>query len=539
MSARSSTLASLLALAACTPETAAPVDELAPAEAWGEATPAPAALRRLTAAQYAAALHDLFGDDVVVPAATGPDLPLAGLVAAGSSVASYAPRAVESLESAAFSVADQVVSDPARRARILACDPATPPDAACRTETLRRVGRRAWRRPLTPSQLGRLTAVSDQAAEALGDPWQGLAFGLAALLQSPNLLYRTEVGTPDGGLRRFDDHELASRLSFLLWNTGPDEVLLDAAEAGELRTREGRLAQAERLLDDPRARAGLRAIFEDAWGLGGLDDLRKDPTLFEHAHPELGPDAREETLRLVEHLVLDADTDIRTVLSTRQTFLNPRLAALYGLPAPDPEGWRLVDLPASSGRRGLLGQAAFLALNAHAVSSSATLRGKAIRVRLLCDEIPNPPVNVDTSIPEPSGTTRTLRDRVAEHLTNPTCAACHELTDPLGLGLEQFDGIGRWRTTDQGAVIDPSGDVDGTPFRDAAELATVLAEHPDVPRCMARTVVRYARGTLETAGDEPWLGVLEDRFAVHDHRVRPLLLELVASPLFTVAGEVP
>ena len=195
-----------------------------------------------------------------------------------------------------------------------------------------------------------------------------------------------------------------------------------------------------------------------------------------------------------------------------------------------------VELPKSGDRAGLLGHASFLSLHAHAVSSSATLRGKAVRSILLCQHIPVAPVDVDTSIPEASGNTLTLRDRVAEHLENPSCAACHELLDPIGLGLENFDGMGRYRTLDNGAMIDPAGTLDFTDFSNARELSQAIGEHPDFTRCMVRTLGRYASGRLEVEEEEAWLDTLDDRFEHHDYRVRAWLLEIVMSPLFRSAG---
>jgi hypothetical protein len=329
---------------------------------------------------------------------------------------------------------------------------------------------------------------------------------------------------------------MASRLSFFLWDTSPDEALLEAAKRGELQTDEGLFQQASRMLADERARHGIRAFFTDQLELYELDELRKDPLVFEHFTHDLGPDAREETLRLLEYYALDVNADFRDVLTTKEVFLNPNLASIYGVPAPVAEGWELTTFPEDSARGGLLSQAAFLSLNAHSVSSSATLRGKALRQKLLCHTIPAPPVNVDTSIPEPSGTTLTLRDRVAEHLENPSCSGCHRLVDPIGLALENYDGIGRWRERDNGVPIDASGDIDGIAFGGPKQLAEVVREHEDFPRCFVRTLSRYATGQVESNDQDPLLETLNDRFDHHGFEVEPLLLELVMSPIFRRPG---
>ena len=303
-----------------------------------------------------------------------------------------------------------------------------------------------------------------------------------------------------------------------------------------MTTDAGLKTQAERLLSSDRARAALRNFFSEYLELYELDRLSKDPTLFEHFSTELGADAREETLRLIESIVFEKQTDFRDVMTTRETFLNPRLASLYGVPAPTAEGFARVIHSEASQRVGLLGHASFLAHHSHAVGSSATLRGKAMRTLLLCHAIPNPPVNVDTSIPEPSGTTLTLRDRVAEHLEDDSCKGCHLLTDPIGLGLEQFDGIGRWRLTDHGATIDPSGDLDGAEFLEPEGLAWAVRQHPDFPKCVTQTLMRYATGRIESVGERKHIKVLASQFKDEGYRLESFLVQAVLSPMFRHVG---
>ena len=145
-------------------------------------------------------------------------------------------------------------------------------------------------------------------------------------------------------------------------------------------------------------------------------------------------------------------------------------------------------------------------------------------------------MDVDTSIPEPSGDVQTLRDRVAEHLENPSCAGCHSLTDPIGLGLENFDGLGRFRTEEYGTTIDASGHLDGTEFTDAVELGHAIRDHRDFVPCVTKTIGRYATGRLESADESKWIAVLSERFRIHGYQLQPLILELIMSPLFTQTG---
>jgi len=504
------------------------LDDIAAEDAWPTAQVPQAALRRLTHAQYDNSLHDLFGPELIVPELAEPALVVGGLQAVGSSAGSFSPRGAESAEEAAFAMARQIAEDAALQAPLPACDTTTEP---CLTDVISQVGRRLYRRPLTSDEIDRVLAVAAAAQSALGDAG-GLEFALATLLQSPKFLYRTELG--DGtGERALTGPELASRLAFFLWDAAPDDALLDAAVAGELDTREGLFDWASRMLDDERARRGIRAYFDDQFELHDLEGIKKDPLVYDRFISSLGASAREETLALLEYIVMDADIDYREVMTTRETFIDPYLASLYGVPAPTTEGFARVALPPELGRAGLLGKASVLALQAHTTSSSATLRGKMVRTTLLCQPIPAPPVDVDTSIPEPSGTTPTLRDRVAEHLENPSCAACHELMDPIGLALENYDGIGRWRDRDNGAPIDASGTLDGASFEGPLDLGRTIRDHEDFGPCAVRTLTRYATGQVEPGNAKPALAFLSSRFSdVHGHRMRPLMLELVMSPLF-------
>lgn len=492
--------------------------------------PAEPTLHRLTAAQYVNSVHDLIGDDIVLSGPLEPDAPFAGLIAAGASKATISSWGVEQYEAAAFDLAAQAMEEP-RRSKIVLC---TTQDLACARETIARFGRRAWRRPLAEDEVALIAATATTAAATLSSFDQGLEYGIAAILQSPSFLFRVEVG--EGG--RYTSVEMASRLSYFFWNTTPDEELLDAGESGALIEDVTLAAQAHRLLQSPRTRAGVRNFFSEVFELYLLDKLSKDPTIFTHYSSELGKEAREETLSVLEQLIFDADGDYRDVFTVDHSFVDRRLAAIYDVRAPVRDGFGMVQLDPAGGRRGLLGQVSFLALRAHPVSSSATLRGKFVRTILLCDEVPPPPVNVNTALPEPSGTTLTLRDRVHEHLTNPNCSSCHLMMDPIGLGLETFDGIGRARTTDHGATIDPSSDLDGVPFSNPWELAEVVRDNPKVPRCLVRSFYRYAIGNADSPGEREQIDSLTAVFQNARYRVQPLLEAIAMSPGFRQAKEV-
>jgi hypothetical protein len=491
-----------------------------------------AALKRLTASQYRQAVHDLLGEEIAVPTSLEPDVAVEGFFSVGAAQSGISALGVERYETAAYEIAAQALAPEADRDALVGCAPAASSDDACARPFIADIGRRAWRRPLTAEELGRLVAIAAEGGAKLADFHKGLEFALAAILMSPNFLFRVEVGEDHDGRRRFTNQEMAARLSFFLWNTLPDDELLAAAEAGELTDRAALAGHVERMLASERARAGIESFFAERFELYKLDHLLKDSTVFTSTSAELGAYAREETLRAMAYLLLEREADYREIFTTRETFVNRKLAALYAVPAPSLDDFALTTLPADGPRAGLLGHASVLSLFAHPVSTSATLRGKFIRTALLCHTVPPPPADVDTSLPEASERMPTLRDRIGDHLVNPACATCHRFMDPIGLGLEQFDGIGKFRVTENDFPIDPSGDVDGRPFANALELGQAIAAHPDAARCLVQHLHRYAVGAPHHDDDDALVAELEAAFIDGDYRVKPLLAHIVLSDGF-------
>ncbi len=502
-------------------------------------SPGEPVLHRLTSTQYSNAIHDLLGKDIVIAGPLEPDHSFGGLVAVGSAKATISSWGVEQYERVAYDIASQAMKEPVR-SEILNCEPESAVDEICARQTISQLGPKIWRRPLLEEELAELTALTATVSRTLGTFETGMEFAIASMLQSPSFLFRVELGEPDpenAGARRYTAYEMASRLSFFFWNTTPDNTLLSAAESGALLNDEGLTAEIRRLLASPRARQGVRNFFTEMFSLYLLDEMVKDPTIFTHYSAELGESAREETLMMLEKLVFDDETDYREIFTKETAWVDRRLAAIYNVRATSREGFGEITFSRENNRRGLLGQVSMLALHAHSVSSSATLRGKFVRQVLLCDEVPPPPVNVDTALPAPSGNAVTLRDRVQEHLTNPNCATCHLAMDPIGLGLETFDGIGRYREKEHGALIDTHSDVDGIAFDDAWELGAVLRDHPAVPKCLARSMYRYAVGNLESDGELEQIEALAALFANAKFRVRPLMEAVALSKGFRLAKE--
>jgi hypothetical protein len=328
---------------------------------------------------------------------------------------------------------------------------------------------------------------------------------------------------------------MASRLSFALWGTTPDAALLDAAERGELLDDAGLEAQARRLLDDPRAQRHMVGFFSEYMSLERLPTATKDAQLFPEATDALKGSMRRELEALFEEIAFVQERDLRELLTTDAALVDDGLAAVYGLPQRGGEWWDV--LPAEQGRGGLLGRAGLMTVYSHATLNSPTLRGKFIRTRLLCQDVPPPPPGVRTELEEPAEGEgpQTLRQRLDAHRADPNCAGCHALMDPLGYPLEHFDPIGRRRETDHGLPIDATGEVDGVEVDGAADLGRALAAHPLLGDCWTRQLYRFATGHLELPGERPVIQSLAQGWDEDQYRLKALLLRLVMSDGFRKA----
>jgi hypothetical protein len=483
-----------------------------------------AALRRLTATQYRNAIGDLLGTSSAAAVKLEDDARLNGLTSIGASVTSVSTRGTELFEQSADQVVSAALSDPARRSSLVGCEPG---QAACLQQFVSRFGRRAWRRDLSTEEVARYVALAQRGATRAADPWAGLRWALTALLQSPHFLYRVELGRADPadpGRRLLTPFELASRLAFFLTDRPPDDSLLEAAARDDLSPA-GLEAQARRLLSLPAAVAAVETFYDDYLDLGGLAELTRDAAFTATLKAAL----RAETVQTLRALTFDEGRDFRSVFTSRATFLTPELSRFYGLDSATGRG----EYPAATVRQGLLMHGSLLALTAHDTTTSPTRRGKFLRETVLCQSIPDPPPNVQTTLPGSDGGKTTTRQRVQAHAQDPACATCHALMDPIGLGLENFDASGRYRTAEDGRPIDASGTLDGVAFDGPAGLARAVSEHPGLAACFTNTVLRQAAGALLVTPDEQGVaGDLERRFREAAHSVRALLLEVVTHPGF-------
>jgi hypothetical protein len=496
--------------------------------------PAEAVLPRLTQAQYRNSIADLLGPGIPaspLEADTSPYL----FDTIGATSTTLSELGTEQYEQAADIATKAIFSDPAKRAALVGCEVAAAGDA-CVSGFLKSFGRRAFRRPLAIDEVERwvqvATSLSDESA------WDGLRLAVSGMLQSPSFLYRIELGEPNPekpGERIILGYEMAGRLSFLIWNTIPDDALLDAAERGELNHIDGIQREAARLIDHPRGAQAMQDFFGQFLDLSRLEHTSRTPENYPAFTPSLKAAMRREIELLVSD-IMDTRGDIRSIFSARHTFVNSELAAHYGLDAPgtDAATFVAVAFDDASPRAGILTSGAFLTMNAHETQTSPTARGKYVRERVLCQTVKPPPPDVDTELDPPSATNpKTVRERLEEHQKNEACRGCHSFIDPPGFTFEHFDSIGTYRTVQEGNLpIDSSGDLDGKPVNDARDLAALLEEDQRVGACMVKQLYRFSQGRLDTEGEAPALAGLEARFEDAGYDFRTLLIELVVSDGF-------
>ena len=536
--------AMVLALASCSQ----PKAEHSAFAAASPAQPAPSSvsserrLRLLTSEQYLNTLAYVFGPNVRPDARFAPLQRTDGLLSVGTSIAGVTAGQMEVYQKTAASVAAQVVNAENRKF-LIQCTPVSDKarDDACARVFLKKVSRLLYRRPLDEKRLEEWVAQAGAGAERLKDFYTGLGSALEGMLFNPQVLLiseRLEADPKSAGGMRLDSYALAARLSFFLWDAAPDDLLLKAAEKGELQTEKGLAASVDRMLASSRLEFGVRAFFDDMLQFDLFDTLAKDGSIYPNFTATTVLDAREQTLRTIVDQLITKKRDYRDLFTTRETFLSPSLAALYRIPSTG--GWVPYEFPADNPRMGMLTQISFLAGHAHPGRSSATLRGKALRELLLCQPVPRPPANVDFSAVEnPKSTHRTARDRVTAHLSNPVCAGCHKITDPIGLALENFDGAGRYRTTERGSPIDASGNLDGKAFTDVTGLAAALHDHPALTTCVVKRAYAYGTGGPVDANNRAVLDSLDKNFAAGGYRIPGLLRAVATSKAFSQITTTP
>jgi hypothetical protein len=533
----------VLPLLACPSKPGTESEKLSDCESSRE--PGPAPIRRLTRVEYNNTVFQLFGDNSRPANAFPPDEEAGGFDNQAD-VLVVSPLLAESYLSAAESLA--ATHTPALMQQLPHCQGGSIDEASCSSDAaafVRSFGKLVFRRPLTDEEVQKYVNLFAQGTTLDLTPYSpgmGVQLVVQALLQSPHFLYRVEFGMADpregeDDVVELTHYEIASRLSYLLWNSMPDAILFEAADAGLLHDPAEIEAQARRMLDTPRARDAVENFHRQWLHLDEIEPLilanGKDPNIYPEFYDGLPFLWRAETEAFIDHLVFEEDANVELLFTAPYTMMNEELADFYGIDGPTGVEFTRVDLDPGK-YAGFMTQPGLMALLAKPDRSSPIHRGKFVRETILCQIPPPPPDN----IPEPPDVdeSQTTREQFAEHAENPVCAGCHVLMDPIGFGFEHFDGIGRYRDNEWGLKVDAAGelhgtDVDGT-FNGAIELARLLASSEQVKACVASQWFRFGYGRFETDEDQCSVDEIHSAFVASNYDIKELIIALTLTDAF-------
>jgi hypothetical protein len=488
-------------------------------------------LHKLTAWEFTNSVQDLLGAGVPL-APVEVDTFIDGFATVGATSVSISPDGVGTYATVLDNATAWAFADATHAAAVLSCVPQSTNDV-CLTQAINAFGRRAFRRPLTSDEttlfVNLATAIGNQAGSSvLG----GMRHAVWAILQSPQFLYRVELGVPsaaDTGRLKYTSFEMASRLAAALWASVPGDTLLNAAAQDLLSTAAGAIAEAQRMIADPRAHRSIAALSDQPFDASDLGQADKDMAMFPAYTPPLRAAMLTEVEMRMDDLAFNQKGDFLSLFTSTSTFVNQELAKFYGVPFTATDGaFHTVDLGSGTPRVGILGAAAILAGHARAQRTSPTLRGKFVDNRLLCRTIPPPPPGV-SPLPAMALPGSTVRQILTAHRSQPQCAGCHSLMDPLGFAMENFDSSGAYRTMDNGQPIDASGTLDGVPFTNLAQLETALQKNPATGPCMVTNMYENALGRVPVSVDDNTLNQLAGPFSLAGNRLGQLLVNVAGS----------
>lgn len=524
-----------------------------PESCEGALSPGESPIRRLTRVEYNNTVFQLLGDTSRPADAFPPDEKSAGFDNQATTLV-VSPLLAEEYLSAAENLAsnniDRLMND------LPACAGASPDQAQCKQQAeafIRDFGTRAFRRPLAADEIATHVALFDQGVtldEGAYSSRMGVQMVVQAMLQSPHFLYRVEFGMPDpveGDIVELTSYEVASRLSYLLWNTMPDNALFEAAEADELRDPDEIERQARRMLETPRAREAVKNFHRQWLDLEEVVEVvqanGKNRAVYPEYRETLLPAMQEETELFLDHAIFEENASVDTLFTASYTMMNGPLAEYYGIEnGPTGDEFTRVELDPTR-YSGFLTHPGLLSLHALSDRSSPIHRGKFVRESLFCQAPPPPPDNVPPPpVLDPNATTRS---QFEQHQSEPVCAGCHQLMDPIGFGFENFDGIGKFRDSEAGQPIDASGniiqtvDIDGE-FNGVVELGQLLGNSQQVRECVASQWFRFGYGRVETDQDTCAVDTILQRFEDADYDVKELIIALTQTDAFRYrrAGEV-
>jgi hypothetical protein len=520
-------LVTALALSACIGHIGDEPDSTAGIESDGTG-PGPTLLRRLSNREYQNAVQQLLGVDASAVVATFVADDATSTFDNAALFQTISSIHAERYMAAARELATAALGSPEA---FIGCDPA---GASCMTDFIARFGRRAFRRPLDDDEKSRFLALAQTGA----DPLDGVARVVEAALQSPKFLFRVEIGSAEPshpGARKLTGYEIATRLSFFLWSTAPDDALLDMAAAGELDSAEGVARATREMLSDSRLDQAMRSFVHQWWSTDEVLDATRDPAQFPSFSPELAQAMVDELEMLFRDHMWGEGASFMDVFSAPYGYLNDDLAGVYGVAPPGSSELARHEWGDDPDRGGIFGTAAFLTATTRGNVTSPIQRGTTLRHVAFCTELPSPPPGVMPPTPEPG---QTLADAEEAHTKDPACAGCHAYINPLGDGLERYDAIGALRDSyENGEPVKQQGLVkglDGEPtFGGAAELGRLARDARDGQRCVALHLFRFAMGRGEDGpADREMVDWMQTTFAEESFAFPELLVAFTASDAF-------
>ncbi len=508
-----------------------PVDLVSPECRAAGAQPGASPIRRLTRYEYDHTVHDLLGD-TSQPAKAFTDEEVGLGYTNNADVQTVSDLLAEQYETAAIALATSALTS--NRAAFLGCDPSVGGQDACARSFITSFGGKAYRRALDAEETERLFQFYAKSTATYGFD-TGVRMTVEAMLQSPHFLYRVEPTLLDGKVQRVNGYAAAARLSYLLWSSMPDDALFQAAQSGGLDTAAGVSEQAQRMLADPKINRAVGKFFSEWLELDTLGRVSRDATMFPAFNNDIKQLMRTETERFTTDVVFSGAGDLNALLLGKYTFMNKPLADFYGVTGPQGDAFERVELDTSK-RVGLLTQGSLMAAHANTNQTSPVARGYFVRARFLCTPPPPPPKTLNVTPPEFNPNVST-RERFTLHRKDPVCASCHQMMDPVGLGFENFDAVGRYRTEEAGKPIDASGEFFGTddingPFNGAVEMAGKLATSAMTRSCLVKQWFRYGYGRGESEMDACTIDALGRAFTASNGNVRDLLMRLTQTDAF-------
>jgi len=467
-----------------------------------------------------------------------PDNSVAGFVSVGAGQLNVTDAAGTAYETASLAATAEVFGDSARWQKLVGCNPKADLSDACVTTFLKSFGRSAFRRDLTNDEVTQWLGVAKNAATVSGTAAQGLASMTSGLLQSPNFLYRIETNKLDSsnGRLKYDGLSMATRLSYALSGGPPSSALLTAATSGQLDTADGVRTAASPLLSSSSFTDRMTAFFSEYAQASQVTLISKSAELASAFTPAVKSSMLQGLQLFLKNVVLGSNADVRSFYDSDQVFADANLASFYGVQAPA-SGFAQFKLSASSGRAGILGQAGLIAAQSQVDRTSPTRRGIFILESLLCITPPTPPAGVNTMLPVDK--TLTTRQILEAHRKDPTCANCHALFDPLGMAMEHFDPIGRYRDQENGLPIDATGTVGGKSFDGVTQLGGVLRQDPRALACLLSNFYRNANGRAEDDKDRDQIDNMGKSLAARNYVWSSFLADFVASDAFRSAPALP